>query len=166
MFHVALLTLALASGECPDCQRALPNSGYNTPNRPGATDLPMATAIVPPRPILNYPSITQMIPTPCVGCVGQNCFSTTRPFLPGVPVFDYRREFNYPWSQMPCRVVPTPIAVGYGPQYGPVDGPEEVPAPPFEARRAAKTKGTVGTKRSSVLVSRHVKSAAERTISR
>jgi hypothetical protein len=161
MLHVAILTLALVSGECPDCQRPGASPGLrNTPNRPGATDLPMAAALVPPPPVLRYPSIFYMLPCACAGCVGQNCFSITRPYLPGVPVYNYRRDFNYPWSQEPCWM-PPPAAAFDGPSE-PGVGPEEVPLPPLAARRKSKPKATVVAGRNGALVSDQVQKVARR----
>jgi hypothetical protein len=159
MLHVAILTLALASGECPQCQRPGPHL-VGTPNRPGATDLPMAPALVPPPPVLRHPSIIYMAPCACAGCVGQNCFSITRPYLPGVPVYNYRQDFNYPWSQEPCWMPPP--GAGFEPAYEPGDVPEEVPLPAVEARRKKKPNGTVVSGRHGAIASDQVQKVVRR----
>jgi hypothetical protein len=152
MLHIAILTLALASGECPECDRNAyrvmpsPNGPYAaaTPNNPYAAGMPRGTVLVPPPPLIKHPSIAHVIPCPVVRCVGQNCYSATRPYLPGVPVFDYRQDFNYPWSQSttPNR----PVAVSGGgwqvmqvpeniPTPAIVPGPSTVPMPEVLPRR-------------------------------
>jgi hypothetical protein len=104
------------------------------------------------------PRYVQLIPRPIVGCVGQNCASCDIPLYPGAVRFDYRTDFDYPWSQAPC--VP-PVAAAY-PEYGP-DGPlleplddgpsapEEVITPVPEARK--RTKGKITRRPASVVVS-------------
>ena len=191
MLHVAILTLALASGDCPECQREAwgqlsPPLGQYDPSLPGSR------VLVPPPPAIKHPSIAHVIPCPVVRCVGQNCFSTTRPYLPGVPVFNYRQDFNYPWSQAPSNLRPMTIAgrPSYqwievpreapvlqpfqAPAAVPLDDPsaletdqrgepEVVPAPPWESRRNSKAKPTVTTSRSGeVLVSDRLETAARR----
>jgi hypothetical protein len=184
MLHLAILTIALASGDCPECDRG----AWRTLAAPGGQydgQLPRAAVLVPPPPLLKYPSIAYWVPCPCVRCVGQNCFSTTRPYLPGVPVFNYRQDFNYPWSQAPSNLrpltvpgkvshelievptyapvavpVPTPIETEVE---GPVDAPEVVPAPPWEGRHKSKSKGTITARRTGgVLVSDQVRPADKR----
>jgi hypothetical protein len=133
MLHVAILTLALASGECRECERnvyhVMPSrnvgiAGNATPNNPYAQ--PRGAVLVPPNPLIKHPSIAHVIPCPVVRCVGQNCYSATRPYLPGVPVFDYRQDFNYPWTQSttPNR----PVAVTGG-GWQVMQVPEGIPTP-------------------------------------
>jgi hypothetical protein len=162
MLHVALLTLALASGECPECDRnawrilTVPPGTY-TPG-PYVRGLPRAAALVPPPPKIKHPSVLHVIPCPVVRCTGQNCFSATRPFLPGVPAFDYRQDFNYPWSQEPCAL--RPPAVGPPVDYELIDEPEVVPEGPLlESRRRPKGAGVVARRADSVLVSDQVQAA-------
>ncbi len=134
MLHIAILTLALAGGECRECERNAyrvvpsPNGSYSaaTPNNPYAAGMPRGTVLVPPPPLIKHPSILHVIPCPMVRCVGQNCYSATRPYLPGVPVFDYRQDFNYPWSQSttPNR----PVAVSGG-GWQVMQVPESMPTP-------------------------------------
>jgi hypothetical protein len=83
-------------------------------------------------------------------CVGQNCFSVTRPFIPNVPVYDYRKDFNYPWSQAPCAL-PGPPPIGAPEVYElidePADGPEVVSPPPLAALKKSKSRGTINARR-------------------
>ena len=139
MLHVAIITAALVSGECPYCDRG----GWGVLTAPPAAyrqGAPRAPALVPPPPIIKRPSVLQVIPCPVVRCTGQNCFSTRRPYLPGVPVFDYRQEFDYPWSQAP--VVMRPVAVGGYEAFETIEEPEYVPPPTWEGRRT-KPKSTM-----------------------
>jgi hypothetical protein len=192
MLHVAILTLALASGDCPDCDRAAWKTRV-VPSGQYAGNLPRAAVLVPPPPLIKHPSIAHVVPCPVVRCTGQNCFSTTRPYLPGVPVFNYRQDFNYPWSQAPSN--PRPLTVAGNPSYelievptyapirspyegpieGPVEesidspleapgkGPEVVPAPPWEGRRKMKSKATITARRGGgVQVSDQIRQAARR----
>ena len=116
-------------------------------------------ALIPPAPTINHPSIIHTIPRPIVGCTGQNCFSATRPFLPGVPVFNYRQDFNYPWSQVPCALRgPGPPLEPYLEEYG---APEEVPAPLMESSRRTKTPA-VASSRPSARATRQVPGATTR----
>jgi len=120
MLHLAIVTLALISGECPSCQ-AIPGT------------LPRI------RVVDHFGPLGKAIPPYLVGCAGQDCFSCNRALIPGVPNFNYRTDFNYPWSQAPCWLPPPRAA------YGPIEEdlvppvPEEVPLPESEARRKAKT---------------------------
>ncbi|MGD9719983.1 MAG: hypothetical protein AB7O59_02070 [Pirellulales bacterium] len=168
MLHLAILTAVLVSGECPECERG----GWGVLRSPAVASLdgyPRARALVPPPPVIKHPSIIHVIPCPVVRCVGQNCFSVTRPYLPGVPVFDYRKDFNYPWSQEPCALAP-PVAA-YGEPYfdpsdvPPADGPEFIPAPQLESsRRKAQPSSRITKVRSGgpQLTSRVIPAAAKR----
>jgi hypothetical protein len=148
MLHVAIITLALTSGECPECDRG----GWGVLTAPRARyrqGAPQAPALVPPPPIIRHPSLLQVIPCPVVRCVGQNCFSTTRPYLPGVPVFDYRQEFDYPWSQAPSAL--RPVAVGGYEEYELIDEPKVVPTP-AGASRGTRTRPSKYARRAHVVV--------------
>ncbi len=186
MIHVAILTVALVSGECPECDRgqwgvisAPAGEGYAAPNAPGYPQdgsPPMAPALVPPPPLIKHPSVLQVIPCPVVRCVGQDCFSITRPYLPGVPVYDYRKDFNYPWSQAPYRDYP--ISYGAGPGYGMpvppydmpapgaemIDGPEVLPGPLLqEQSRSGAQRRDSSRRTTSASKYRTVRASAQRT---
>ena len=140
MLQVALVTLALATGGCPACER---ERGYGPDAPYGMPPLPAAMGKCNPLPA--RPALEQTIPCPIVGCVGRNCDSCCRPLSPGAMPFDYRTDFNYPWSQAPCAL---PMASYH--RQGPIL-PEQIPASRPEARRRAKSVVTV--RRGDVLVS-------------
>ena len=149
MLQAAIVALVLATGGCPACER---ERAYG-PNAPyGMAPLPAAMGKCNPLPA--RPAFVQTIPCPIVGCVGRNCDSCSRPLTPGAMPFDYRTDFNYPWSQTACAL---PMAAHY--RQGPILQPpgdrsnpaEEIPAPRPEARRGAKSPVTV--RRGDVLVS-------------
>ena len=103
MLPVAVFALALLTGDCPICDGAPP--------------------AVARRTILGV-----AIPRRIVGCVGQNCCSCSQPLMPGMSAFNYRVNFDYPWSQVPCALAPSrllPVA-------------EPVPTPNMETRRKVK----------------------------
>jgi hypothetical protein len=97
VFPLAIMTLALVAGDGDSCT------------------------------VLRYTPRLYALPKAIVGCAGQYCLSCNRPLLPGAPMFDYRTDFNYPWSQVPCA----PVAPALFPVIVP-DGqlPEELPVPP------------------------------------
>ncbi len=161
MFHVALFTLALLSGDCPACgDGRAPTDAFGYPayyGPPGVYGPQSVTrgrlgyGMGTPwtvRPLVPRAAIAQTIPRPVVGCVGQNCYSTYRPPVPGFPSFDYRTDFNYPWSQAPCALYPrhrSDVELN-------LPEPELVPAPPaLEARRKGAT--TLQARRATVVVS-------------
>jgi hypothetical protein len=156
MLQVAILTLALLNGDCPECGRAYGPPGVYGPG--SVTYGRLGYGIGTPwtvRPILPRAAIVQTIPRPVVGCVGQNCYSTYRPPVPGIPSFDYRTDFNYPWSQAPCALYPR-----HGSDVE-LNLPEVVPAPPaLEARR--KSTATIKARRGSVVVSDEKQRASTR----
>lgn len=185
MLHVAILTFALVSAECPECDRgqwgviSAPATGYAASNAPGYSrngSPPLAPALVPPPPLIKHPSLFQVIPCPVVRCVGQDCFSVTRPYLPGVPVYNYRKDFNYPWSQAPYRDYPISYgpppgypmpAPGYGipePGYELMDEPEVIPGPLLEGRPRSSTQMGRSSRRTTAASKyKTVRASAHRT---
>jgi hypothetical protein len=106
--------------------------------------------------VLRYTPRLYALPKAIVGCAGQYCLSCNRPLLPGAPMFDYRTDFNYPWSQVPCApVAPALFPPSPFPEIVPNGQlPEEIPAP--EAVQASSkrrpTSSVVAARRANVRI--------------
>jgi hypothetical protein len=170
MLHIAILTVALVTGDCPECDRGAWGV-IGAPAGQVGSGAPMARALVPPPPLIKHPSVLQVIPCPVVRCVGQGCFSVTRPYLPGVPVYNYRQDFNYPWSQAPSALRPVGVVGGSG--YELIDEPEVVPGPLLEGHLRGKSKTRLTARRAdgvliydTVRASTHRRSVSSRPVRR
>jgi hypothetical protein len=135
VLQVALISLALVTGDCPACDRM----SVNVPTGPrmSANSLPYGR-VNRIRPICERGLVMPWIyalPRAIVGCAGPYCASCN--CVPGVAGFDYRTDFNYPWSQKPYTMVaPLMVPDGPLPEMMPNSrSPEELPTP--EAAQAS-----------------------------
>ena len=129
VLQVALISLALVTGDCPACAEITPNGLIG--GRAVANHLPYGK-VNRIRPIYERGVVMPWIyvlPRAIVGCAGPYCASCN--CVPGVAGFDYRTNFNYPWSQKPCAMVaPLMAPDGSIPEVMPNSRPaEELPTP-------------------------------------
>lgn len=110
--HAAIVALAvLIPGECAECNKAGAGGAYVSGRpSPQAVNCPYYTP-----PVRWYCK-------PCAGCAGGTCLSCKSPYFGSAP-YNYRVQFDYPWSQRP--VYPFLPAAPY------IDEPgEEIPIGP------------------------------------
>ena len=112
VLQIAHISLALVTGDCPACAKM--TASGPTGGRMSA-DYPPYGRVNRICPACERGLVMPWIyalPRRIVGCAGPYCASCN--CVPGVAGFDYRTDFNYPWSQQPCAMV-APLMAPYGP---------------------------------------------------
>jgi hypothetical protein len=79
----------------------------------------------------NYTPPARWYCKPCAGCAGQKCLATQQPYFGSAP-YNYRVQFDYPWSMRPAYAMGQFSPVSEILEEVPVEG-ELIEPPPLDA---------------------------------